>query len=145
MAQKVARRRVDGFSITAVAVGTLVTTTLFAAPQFSSIQEYFAVRAAASELVENLKETQRLTVGHDVDRRIRLTSERGYVREKRAGAGWLFEQAFVMPDGMELFGPPVIEFQSHSTLSPVALYTITGPNLVRREIVMKKNGVIAMK
>lgn len=134
-----------GFTILSATGATLIISALFLFSGFPKLQEYFVVRSAASSLVEELKKAQRLATGEDLDRRIRLTSERGYVREKRAGAGWLFEQAYVLGDGLEVSGPSDIEFQSHSALSPVALYRIRGPKAVRFEIVTAKDGRISLK
>jgi hypothetical protein len=134
-----------GSASIAVALGTLMVTMIAVMPKLLSLPEYFAVHSAATEFVDNLKEAKRLAVGHDVDRRIRMTGERGYVREMRAGTGWLFEQAYVMPEGMGLFGPPTIEFWSRGNVGPVALYTVTGPNGVRQEILTRKNGIIVVQ
>jgi hypothetical protein len=44
-----------------------------------------------------------IAVGKDRDRRIRVTSERGYVREKRVGAGWMLEESYVLPEGLAIW------------------------------------------
>jgi hypothetical protein len=143
VSQRISRSGNSGFTVIAAAIGTLIIAGVLISLNRPFLHEYFAVRSASNSFVAQLKEAQRITIGEDRDRRIRITSERGYVREKRAGAGWLFEEAYTLPEGLEIFGPHDIEFQSHSALSPVALYTISGPNNVRREIITQKNGNIS--
>jgi len=129
----------NGFSLIGATAATLAITAIVLVPRLFSITEFFIVRTEANLLVEQLKDAQRIALRDDIDQRIRLTSDRGFVRERRAGEGWLFEQAYTLPDGLEISGPKDIEFFSRGAMGPVALYAITSLNGVRREIISTKN------
>jgi hypothetical protein len=139
------RKGIRGFSLLGVTTGSFIITSIFILLQSGNVQEYFKVRTATATFVEDLKEAKRIAIGHDVDRRIRLTSDHGFVRERRNGAGWMFEQAYTLPEGLEIFGPDKIEFVSRSALSPVGIYTISGPHSVQREVVLTENGVVSVR
>jgi hypothetical protein len=137
--------RQNGFSSIGATAAALVVTVMVFVPRLYPINEYLAVRTEANLFVEQLKDAQRIAVGSDTDQRIRLTSERGFIRERRAGAGWLFEQAYALPDGLEISGPRDIEFFSRGVMGPAALYSIESPKGLRREIILTNNRSISVQ
>jgi hypothetical protein len=116
----------------------LIIAAMVLVPRLPAIRDSRAVSAEADQVVNQLRRAQRSAVADDADRRVRLTSKHGFVRERRAGAGWLQEQTYVLPEGMAISGPDGIEFYARGAMGPVAHYTITGAGGARREVVLTK-------
>jgi hypothetical protein len=144
ISKRIPQKRNAGFST----VGAIASTMVIAAQVFtnSTADEFLTVRAAARSFVEQLKNTQNAAVAENVDRRIRITGECTYVRERRAVASWVLEQEFLLPAGLKISGPEQTAFDSHGATDSAALFTISGPkNLFRREIIAKKDGTIMVQ
>jgi hypothetical protein len=136
-------RKTAGFSIAEVSLATLIVVLSgFVIPNVSRIADYVSTRATAAEFAEHLKEAQKWAVSMDVDRRVRLATESGYVVEKRAGAGWLLETSYRLPEGFEVSGPETTEFYARGNVGPTAGFVITGPEGSRGVVITEKKGKI---
>jgi hypothetical protein len=126
-------------------LGTLVVASLLVFPNISRVGEFVTLRTTAGEFAAHLKDAQQSARSLDVDRRIRLATETGYVIEKRAGAGWLVESTHVLPEGFEISGPEATEFYARGNVGPTVGYVITGSHGGRRDVITEKKGRIYVK